>query len=467
MFYARKIKRNKNTAAKLSYMAQNNNAKKLETAKGVKDWYGYDAILRRRAKALLMDIFESYGYSPLETPAIEKLETLTFKGGSEIQKEIFRLTDQGKRKLGLRFDQTVPLARFVAQNRQSLKMPFKRYAISEVFRDGPCQPEQGRYRIFTQCDIDIIGVSSMKAEAELLSIAGDAINALGLGNVEIKLNNRKLLNGLLLKAGIKKELFPKALVALDKRDKIGSNGVIKELMSIEGISKASVAMLAEAIEPEQSNKKTIEKLQLFLGETSQGLEELKELIEYAEFIGIDVTIDPSLARGLDYYTGTTIEVFLKNRNIVASAIIAGGRYDNMIKAFCRANEDIPAAGISFGLERICMAISKSESSSNAKNNNANTKTPAELYVIPLGTFKEAFAMAIKLRKQGINVELDLKGRKLKKALSYADSLGIPFAAIIGEDELEKGALMLKCLATGKQKLVKLANMKKEISALKN
>ena len=191
--------------------------KEFKIAKGVKDWYGKDAILRNEIKDTLRRVFEKYGYNPLETPMIERAETMKFKGGQEIQKEIFTLKDQGRRELALRFDQTLPLARFVASNKD-IKFPFKRYVIGEVFRDGPAQPEQGRYRVFTQCDVDILGVKNMIAESELLALAQDCFKELGLGNIIIKINNRKLLDGILDYADIPEKKKFEAIIILDKID---------------------------------------------------------------------------------------------------------------------------------------------------------------------------------------------------------------------------------------------------------
>jgi len=419
--------------------------KEFKIAKGVKDWYGEDAILRNEIKDTLKRVFERYGYNPLETPMIERAETVKFKGGEEIQKEIFTLKDQGKRELALRFDQTLPLARFVASNKD-VKFPFKRYVIGEVFRDGPTQPEQGRYRVFTQCDADILGVKDMIAEAELLALAEDCFKELGLGNIIIKINNRKLLDGILEYAGVPDKNKLNTIIILDKMDKIGIEGVKKEIKLL--LPKEKVDKLISAITKAKNNNETYKKLTAIISSKNgkQGLNEIKQLLDYSNDLNF-VEFDPSLARGLDYYTGTTIEVFLKDKSVVKSAVLAGGRYDNMIGAFSGSNQEIPAVGFSFGLERIAMILS--DIKKNLKS--SNTK----LYLIPINTAKECLKIALSLRNQGLNVDMDLKGKKMGQAITYADSLGIPYAGIIGEDELKEDLITIKNLKTRKQKKIKI------------
>lgn len=419
--------------------------KEFKIAKGVKDWYGEDAILRNEIKDTLKRVFERYGYNPLETPMIERAETVKFKGGEEIQKEIFTLKDQGKRELALRFDQTLPLARFVASNKD-VKFPFKRYVIGEVFRDGPTQPEQGRYRVFTQCDADILGVKDMIAEAELLALAEDCFKELGLGNIIIKINNRKLLDGILEYAGVPDKNKLNTIIILDKMDKIGIEGVKKEIKLL--LPKEKVDKLISAITKAKNNNETYKKLTAIISSKNgkQGLNEIKQLLDYSNGLNF-VEFDPSLARGLDYYTGTTIEVFLKDKSVVKSAVLAGGRYDNMIGAFSGSNQEIPAVGFSFGLERIAMILS--DIKKNLKS--SNTK----LYLIPINTAKECLKIALSLRNQGLNVDMDLKGKRMGQAITYADSLGIPYAGIIGEDELKEDSITIKNLKTRKQEKIKI------------
>ncbi len=493
----------------------------FDIAKGVKDWYGKDAMIRNHIRQVLRTVFERYGYNPIETPMIERQETLAYKGGGEIQKEVFRLKDQGNRELALRFDQTVPLARFISSHSE-IKMPFKRYAIGEVFRDGPTQPEKGRYRIFTQCDVDIVGIKDMAAEAELLALAQDAFEALGLGGVDVKINNRKLLDGILDYAGVPKTARVNALIALDKADKIGIEGVQQELLgltdvdsgamlsedtlhqvistyrsggSLEGMSDqvakdvgtagfdeilayaatmkepefvetlvnykrqgelvltpAAVETLISVVNPEEDNQKTFAKLDRIISSDRgrEGLAEIKTLLDYAERMGLDfVKLDPCLARGLDYYTGTTIEVFLQDKERLNSAILAGGRYDNMVGDFCGGNE-FPAVGFSFGLERVAMVLNESTNIGS---------TPAQVYMVPLGeTINDCLRICHDLRRKGINVDMEMNKRKLGTCISYAEQAGIPFVGIVGSNEVSAGKVTLKDLANRIQQLSTLDDM---------
>jgi len=422
----------------------------FKIAKGVKDWYGQDAILRNEVKDILRRIFERYGYNPIETPMIERAETIKFKGGEEIQKEIFTLKDQGRRELALRFDQTLPLARFVASNK-TIKFPFKRYVIGEVFRDGPTQPEQGRYRVFTQCDVDILGVKDMTAEAELLALAADVFKELGLGNIIIKINNRKLLDGILDYVSIPENKKFKTIITLDKRDKIGSEGVKKELLCF--LSKETVNKLVQLIQIKKTNKQTYQGLVNTISSIKgkQGLDEIKQLLDYSKIIGLNfVEFDPSLARGLDYYTGTTIEVYLKDKSVVKSAVLAGGRFDNLIGDFIGGKKEIPAVGFSFGLERLAMIL---------KNYKKGLKTSnTELYLIPINITNKCLKIAHYLRKQELNIDTDFKARKIGQAINYASSLGIPYVGIIGEDEIKEDSITIKNIKTREQKKVKIKDV---------
>lgn len=436
--------------------------KEFQMAKGVKDWYGVEAILRNKIKHTLKEIFEKYGYNPLETPIMENIETLSYKGGGEIQKEVFQLKDQGGRNLALRFDQTVPLGRFFS-TQKDLKIPFKRYVIGEVFRDGPTQPEQGRYRSFTQCDVDVLGIKEMSAELELFSLAKDVFENLGLGQVEVKINNRKLLDGILTYANIPDTLKTKTIITLDKLDKIGLSGVTEELYclnnedsSMNNISKDNIDNLIELIKPLNNNTETYKKLKKVLVE-NEGLNEIKEIIDYSNKLQLDfIKFDPALARGLDYYTGTTIEVYLKDKSIIKSAIVAGGRYDNMIGSFKGVEEEIPAVGISFGLERLTTIISNTEKELQ--------KNITDLYIIPIGNTKD-YCMNIsqKLRKLGLNVDMQhMTNQKLKKSISYADNVGIPYIGLVGDMEASNSTITLKNLQTGIQEELKPDEVYKKI-----
>ncbi len=427
----------------------------LKSAKGVKDWYGRQAILRNHVRDTLRALFERYGYNPVETPVIEREELLSLKGGGAIQKEVFRLTDQGKRRLALRFDQTLPLARFYATHPE-LKSPYKRYAIGDVFRDGPTQPEQGRYRIFSQCDVDIIGVENMAAEAELLTLAYDAFRELGLGDVTVKINNRKALEGIMDVAGVPDSVKVEAILVLDKLEKIGIDEVKKELSRLGGgiLPGAAVDALIGHTAIQGTNREKMDYLDRIMTSDAgrRGLEEIRGLLSYCKEMDFDfVEFDPSLARGLDYYSGTTIEVFMKKKDIIGSAIVAGGRFDNMIGDFRGAGTTVPAVGLSFGLERTCMAVESVMS--------GVKETVTELFIIPLNTLSVSLKIAHVIRRQNINVDIDLTGRSLKSAMRYADSLDIPFVGIIGENEVRKEVVTIKRLSDGLQNEIAVTGVK--------
>ena len=433
----------------------------FETAKGVKDWYGKDAIMRNHIRETLRQIFESYGYNPIETPIIETQKALGFKGGGEIQKEVFKLSDQGGRELALRFDHTVPLARFFASH-NDIKLPFKRYAIGEVFRDGPTQVEQGRYRIFTQCDIDVLGIKEMTAEMEIFFLARDAFLKLGLGDVEVKINNRKVLDGIISYVEIPSQIHNKAISILDKMDKIGLEGVKKELLDIKGpenISEEKVDRLTSMISREMTNEATYNKLLKSLVKNT-GLEEIKQVLDYSKKLNLDfIQFDPSLARGLDYYTGTTIEVYLKDKELLKSAIVAGGRFDNMIGDFRNERQEVPAVGISFGLERILTVLQK--------KSEKFKKNVSDIYIIPIGDTKyDCLGICQELRKQNLNVDMHhTKSKRIGDIISYADSTGIRYVGFLGETEIKEHSITLKNLQNENQKTVQIEDVYNEIKIL--
>jgi len=411
----------------------------LQTAKGTKDFPPEEKIIRNQVVDTLKTNFEKYGFAPLETPILERFETLSAKyaGGSEILKETFKLKDQGDRTLGLRFDLTVPLARFVGMN-PNLKLPFKRYEIGRVFRDGPIK--LGRMRQFWQCDADVVGTKSMVADAEILSLAYDVFKQLKL-NVVIKVNNRKLLNGILTEAGIDRYKDDIILI-IDKLEKIGEKGVRKELEDL-GLNNEQIKNLLKLLK-----QKDLKKLKINDEEGQQGLKELQELFSYLKS---KVEFDPSLARGLAYYTGTVFEVFLKKGEI-KSALAGGGRWDNMIGSYLGTNKEYPAVGIAFGLEPITETIKSKQ----------EIKTNTKVYLIPIQTQKQTFKIAEEFRKAGINTDLDITGRGISKNLNYANALGIPFVAFVGPDELKKKKLKLKDMKSGKEEFLTKEQIIKKI-----
>ena len=420
----------------------------VEMAKGTRDFPPEDKIIREKLISELKGVFESYGYSPLETPSIERLDTLTVKFAagteSDAAKEIFKLSDQGNRELGLRFDLTVPFSRFIALN-PNLKMPFKRYEIGRVFRDGPIK--LGRYREFWQCDVDIAGASSVKAEAELLLLSLEAFKKLGL-DAYLEVNNRKLLFGLMDHCNIPAEKRETVIITVDKIAKYGEDVVRKELMD-KYIDKHAIDKLLQVFTTRGTNEEMLELLEPMATSEigKEGLKELKELFSYLKFVEHGkIVLNIALARGLAYYTGSVFEGFLRNSK-VTSSICGGGRYDNMIGMYASNNRQYPAVGISFGLEPITDALKL--------NNPDLRKTVTELYIIPIQTFTESLVIATTLREAGLDVDIDLMERGISKNLDYANSLKIPFVAFIGETELKDQKIKLKNMVNGTEKLLTL------------
>lgn len=413
----------------------------LQNAKGTKDYPPEEEILRQRVLATLKSVFEAYGFNPLDTPILERYDVLAMKyaGGSGILKEIFKLKDQGDRELALRYDLTVPFARFIGMN-PNIKMPFKLYQIGPVFRDGPIK--LGRYRQFIQCDADVVGIKEMAAEAEIIMLTQDVFEKLNL-DVVIKVNSRKILNAIAESAGIKISAED-VILTLDKLEKVGEKAVEEELRQ-KKVAKKSIKRLLGLTSIKGSNIERMEKLrgELSSAEGKKGMAEIRELFSYLDDAD-NVEFDASLARGLSYYTGIVFEIFLKKSEI-KSAIAAGGRYDGMIGKFLSKGKEFPAVGISFGLDVIVDALELMKKQ--------KQKSVVTAYVIPIKTLTESLRMAAKLRKAGIKTDIDLAGRGISKNLDYANSFGIPFVIFIGEEELKKNKIKLRNMETGKEEML--------------
>jgi histidyl-tRNA synthetase len=402
----------------------------LQLPRGMRDFPPEEKILRDEVISVLKGIFELYGFSPLETPVVERWEVLSAKysGGEEILKETFKLTDQGGRQLGLRYDLTVPLARFVGMN-PTIKRPFKRYQIGTVYRDGPIK--KGRTREFYQCDADIVGSSSPLADAECVQLALDVFEKLGI-DVEVKINNRKVLYELAQAAEIPEELTEAAILSLDKLEKIGPDGVLREMIE-RGIARVSAERFLSGAQDREALKK---------GEGHRELEPVLSALQDPR-----VVWTPSLARGLSYYTGTIYEVYAKNSSVTGS-LAAGGRYDNMIGQFLGGSEKIPAVGISFGLEPILEVLKEKHP------NRIMRKTVTQVYVIPFKTLlAEGRAICQQLRRAGIKADMDFSARGISDGLKYANAYEIPFVVIVGPDEVAAGKIKLRDMRSGEEKLL--------------
>ncbi|WP_301172283.1 histidine--tRNA ligase [Brevibacillus nitrificans] len=424
----------------------------LKNVKGTKDFMPQEQMLRNRIRRTLEEVFEAYGCKPLETPMLSSYELLASKygGGAEILKEVYQLSDQGERELALRYDLTVPLAKVVGMNPE-MRLPFKRYEIGKVFRDGPVKP--GRFREFVQCDVDIVGSSSMLAEAELISMAFTAFERLDL-DVYIEVNNRKLLSGILQELGVPEDRAGDVMLSLDKLEKIGIKGVLEDLRE-RGVEDTLIEAVGGFL---QEGEATLARLEeRFSSELAQeGVQELKQLFTYLQ--GSQVTgkvrFQPFLARGLGIYTGTVYEIFLQDQSI-PSSIGSGGRYDRIIGQFLGDGREYPAVGISFGLDVILTALTLKPLEINERS--------ADLLVVPMGTEALSLGLANRLRLAGIKTELELSGRKLKKALDYANKEQIPFVLIYGENEVEKGAVVLRDMRKGDERTVPLALLEPQIA----
>lgn len=429
----------------------------LRNLKGTKDYLAQEQVSRQVIIGTLQTIFEKYGYQSLETPTICYLDILESKyaGGSEILKEVYKLDDQGGRELGLRYDLTIPLARFTGMN-QDLKRPFKRYEIGKVFRDGPVK--LGRNREFIQCDVDIVGVKSLMADAELMIMATEVYRDLGL-DIYVSYNNRKLLSGIIEYIGIRPKLISGTILSIDKIEKIGRIGVKGELLDL-GISMSKIDKLLTFMEmsfndllreftPSQPNIRI-----------KQGIKELEELKAYIDDLENEsiFRFSPGLARGLEIYTGTVWEVFLCDGSITSS-VGAGGRYDNIIGEFIGDGIEYPAVGMTFGLDVIYEALKLKGALEGG--------TPTDIYIIPLGTEQESLNLATRLRKNGIKVDIDMTGRRLKKSLDYANKQCLPYVIILGKDELDSGEIKLKEMNTGTEYKVYLDNITDSLKDILN
>ena len=416
----------------------------VQLAKGVKDYDFREMIKRQDLIEKLKCVFERFGFSPFETPIIERFDVLSSKFGagadSDAMLETFKLSDQGGRELGLRFELTLSMCRYIAMN-PTTKLPFKRYEIGRVYRDGPIK--LGRMREFTQCDVDIVGAKNMVADAEILRLGLDALSDLGL-DAYILVNNRKILKGLLDFAGISDDKKVPAIIIIDKLDKIGKDEVSKELSNL-GVSADASLKLLDIISFKGSFKDTLDVLKKNItdDEGVQGISEIEELFSYfSDDDKKNIIFSASLARGLSYYTGTIFEGYLR-KSKVTSAICGGGRYDELISSLMNTNTKYPAIGISFGLVPILEAMNLEKKSASDK------EVVTELFVLPVGdTIKDAMRIASLARSKGIKTEVDLMLRPLSKNLKYANSQKIPFVLFIGENELKEDKFKLKNMFSG-------------------
>lgn len=414
----------------------------LQRAKGVRDFGPAEKIARDKLVQTLRSVFELYGYNPIETPVMERYELFASKYGigqeSDAMRETFKLQDQGMRDLVLRTEFTVPFARFVGMNPQ-LKMPFKRYQIGKVFRDGPIK--LGRYREFYQCDVDVVGVSNPAIDAELINLISSVFKKLEL-EIVIKINNREVLNAILGKCGIPEDAQISTIISIDKLDKIGEAGVKAELTE-KNITGEMVDDVLKNLALTGTNEEKISKLRDLIGE-NDGLKDLEQTIQITNANNLIFT--PNLARGLAYYTGNVFEVFLKDTSQLSSSICAGGRFDNMIGGFIGTDEKYPAVGVSFGLDTIFDALQLQNKEILSR------QCVADVYVFAVGSenFRASFELVEKLRLEGIRTDIDFQDRKVGKNMEYANSYGMPWVIILGDEEVKQQKYTLKNMKSGDQ-----------------
>jgi histidyl-tRNA synthetase len=423
-------------------------------ARGMRDFLPEDVRRREYVIGVIAQVYRRYGFEPLETPALENIETLTGKYGEEGSKLIFKVLRRGEHEasgetdLALRYDLTVPLARVVAEYRGKLPKFFKRFQIQPVWRAD--RPARGRFREFYQCDVDAIGSRSMVVEAELCAAVSDVLLTLGFQDFAIRLNHRRLLTGLLQAAGVPLELHGPSLVAIDKLDKIGADGVARELIG-RGIDEAAAGRLLETFKG-QLTMDRVRALVSAIPEATQGVEELAEILRLCAggSAAPHVQLDPSLARGLSYYTGAIMEVAVPD---LAGSLGGGGRYDGLIGMFL--GEEVPACGFSLGLERILVVMGERGMFPSSVED-----ASADLLVTLFdeATIPDALALAAELRRHALRVEVYPEPDKLGKQMKYAAAKGIPFAAILGADEIARGEVAVKNLGTGQQSSVPRAQV---------
>jgi histidyl-tRNA synthetase len=407
-----------------------------------------DQLLFNRMKDTIRKNYEKYGFIPLDTPIIEKSEVLLAKGGGDTEKQIYRFS-KGDTDMSLRFDLTVPLARYVAQYFSSLTFPFRRYHIGKVYRGE--RNQKGRFREFYQCDIDIIGNNSLSIinDAEIPSIIYSTFRDLGFNSFTIRMNNRKVLNGFFESLGIEDKMS--VLRTIDKLEKIGSDAVSKELSEL-GIEDSAINRIMAFIGTKGSKQEilsALEKMDIDNEEFKQGVSELSEVVHYISCFNVpdeNYAIDLTISRGLDYYTGTVYETFLNDYPGIGS-ICSGGRYDNLAEHY--TNQKLPGVGISIGLTRLFYQLREA-----GIVPDSTSSTTTEVIIIPFkGAEDYSIGLGTRLRENGIISELYYEDGKMGKKFTYANKLGIPYAIVIGDDEVQSGRLGLKNMTTGDQTTV--------------
>ena len=440
--------------------------------KGMRDFTSEVMQKRNYIFETVQSAFERYGYAPIETPAMENIATLTGKYGDEGDRLIFKVLNSGDylskatldedttsksiikqiSEKALRYDLTVPFARFVVQNRNDITFPFKRYQMQNVWRAD--RPQKGRYREFYQCDADVIGTDSLLCEVELVQLYDDVFSKLNIPNVDICINNRKVLSGMIELMGTT-EIFDDVVIIIDKLDKIGIEKV-KEEMQSKGVKESSLSILDTFL-----NAKNIDDLVALLGQSevgTKGLEELQFVMQKINKLGLQSTnlvFDITLARGLNYYTGCIFEV--KANDVQIGSIGGGGRYDNLTSNF--GLKDISGVGVSFGIDRIYLVLE--ELGLFPKDITISTT----IMFANFGAIESSYCLPLlkQLRSAGISSELYPQKAKMKKQMNYANTKGVQFVVLVGENEMESGVLTVKDMNTGEQSALNISELIKQLS----
>jgi histidyl-tRNA synthetase len=431
-------------------------------ARGMRDFLPSDIRKRNYVIGIIKQVYESYGFEPLETPSVENLETLTGKYGEEGNQLIFKILKRGEKldlndkelaDTALRYDLTVPFSRVVANRKNDLPKFFKRYQIQPVWRAD--RPAKGRYREFYQCDVDAIGSTSMIVEAELISAVCDVLKRLGFNDFTLRLNNRELLREMLNAAGVAENLQTDALVAIDKLDKIGREGVLKEFeeRGIEDEAGRKIMDLFARLERSE-NAETLAELAMFIGSVTKSVQNLSQILELSN--NSNIKIDPSLARGLSYYTGAIMEIAVSD---LAGSLGGGGRYDELIGMF--GKEEIPACGFSLGLERIIVVMTERNMFPPELQTNS-----ADVFITIWNeeSIAESLKLANELRQTGnLRVTVYPEADKLAKQFKYASAINVQYVCVVGESELAEGKVTIKNLANGEQESVERSKVAEYLS----